>query len=90
MSNFSIKISSLVLRITFISLRLYLLRMNLGSWTHDGNMIDLKLFNNKENMDMTDFYNSTSAYVVTRHMEGTKVVKKYDCCPEPYPSLNFR
>lgn len=64
--------------------------IKLGSWTHDGNMIDLKLFNNKDNMDMTDFYNTTSAYVVTRHMEGTKVVKKYDCCPEPYPSLNFR
>ena len=53
-------------------------------------MIDLTLFENRDNMDMTQFYNTTSAYVVTRHMEGTKVVKKYDCCPEPYPSLNFR
>merc|ERR1712210_319427 len=43
-----------------------------------------------EKMDLEDFYHSSSPYVVTRHMEGTRVVKKYDCCEEPYPSLNFR
>jgi len=64
--------------------------IKLGSWTYDGFMIDLILFNKKEQMDLTDFVNSSSPYVVTRHMEGTRVVKKYDCCDEPYPSLNFR
>ena len=64
--------------------------IKLGSWAHDGNIIDLALFNNKENMDLSEFYNGSSPYVVTRHMEGTRVVKKYDCCEEPYPSLNFR
>ena len=39
---------------------------------------------------LTNFYNSSSPYVVTRHMEGTKVVKRYSCCEEPYISLNFR
>ena len=62
----------------------------LGSWTYHGNIINLTLFNNKENMDLTNFYNSFSPYVVTRHMEGTKVVKRYSCCEEPYLSLNFR
>ena len=64
--------------------------IKLGSWTHHGNIINLALHNNKEKMDLEDFYNSSSPYVVTRHMEGTRVVKKYDCCEEPYPSLNFR
>jgi len=64
--------------------------IKLGSWTHHGNIINLTLHNNKEKMDLEDFYHSSSPYVVTRHMEGTRVVKKYDCCEEPYPSLNFR
>ena len=56
-------------------------------------IIGLNLFENflnKENMDLTNFVNSSSPYVVTRHMEGTKVVKNYSCCDENYPSLNFR
>jgi len=63
--------------------------IKLGSWTHDGHMIDLSLFNNKKEVDLKDFYNSSSPYVVTWH-EGTKDVKKYNCCEETYPSLNFR
>jgi len=64
--------------------------IKLGSWTFDGNIVNLSLFNDKEHMDLTDFYHSSSPYVVTRHMEGTRVVKKYECCEETYPSLNFR
>jgi len=64
--------------------------IKLASWTYDGKIVDLSLFNKKEQMDLTDFANSSSPYAVTRHMEGTRVVKKYECCEETYPSLNFR
>ena len=81
--------------------------IKLGSWTHDGDAVNLTLFNNKvlmlmimimlntlfdnkEVMDLSDFYHATSPYVVTRHIEGTRNVKYYQCCSEPYIDLNFR
>ena len=81
--------------------------IKLGSWTLDGNVMNLTLFNNKvlmlmimimlntlfdnkEVMDLSDFYHATSPYVVTRHIEGTRNVKYYQCCSEPYIDLNFR
>ena len=63
--------------------------IKIGSWTHDGHIIDLSLFNNKKKFDLDDFATSSSPYVVTRH-EAERVVKKYDCCEEPYPSLEFK
>ena len=47
-------------------------------------------FDNKDEMDLSDFYKATSPYVVTRHIEGTRNVKYYQCCSEPYIDLNFR
>ena len=81
--------------------------IKLGSWTQDGDVVNLTLFNNKvlmllimmmlntlfenkEVMDLSDFYKATSPYVVTRHIEGTRNVKYYQCCSEPYIDLNFR
>ena len=48
------------------------------------------LFDNKDEMDLSDFYHATSPYVVTRHIEGTRNVKYFTCCSEPYIDLNFR
>jgi len=64
--------------------------IKLGSWTQDGDVVNLSLFNNKDEMDLSDFYHTTSPYVVTRHIEGTRNVKYYQCCSEPYIDLNFR
>ena len=57
---------------------------------YEGNIIGLNFFVDKKEVDLTNFANSSSPYLVTRHMEGTKVVKNYSCCDENYPSLNFR
>ena len=64
--------------------------IKLGSWTHDGDIISPTLYNKKEQMDLSDFANSSSPYVVTRHMEGTRNMKYYSCCDEPYIDLNFK
>merc|ERR1712192_246050 len=64
--------------------------IKLGSWTHDGDIIGLTLYDEKEQMDLTDFANSSSPYVATRQIEGTRVVKYYSCCAEPYISLDFK
>lgn len=63
--------------------------IKLGSWTYDGFILNLTLYNNKEHMDLSDMA-PASPWVVTQHMEGTRIEKYYDCCPEPYPSLEFK
>ena len=58
---------------------------------HAYDLIMLKtFFDNKDEMDLSDFYHATSPYVVTRHIEGTRNVKYFTCCSEPYIDLNFR
>ena len=52
--------------------------------------MNITLFNNKPQMDLSDFANSSSPYTVTRHIEGVRNVKRYTCCEEPYIDLNFR
>jgi len=64
--------------------------IKLGSWTRDGDIMNITLFNNKPQMDLSDFANSSSPYMVTRHIEGVRNVKRYTCCEEPYIDLNFR
>ena len=67
-----------------------------GSWTTDGSVLNLTKFKNQVNkiqdqVDLTNFANSSSAYIVTRHIEGARNVKKFPCCPdEPYIDLDFK
>merc|ERR1719209_947610 len=63
--------------------------IKIGSWTYDGHIIDMSLRNNMKGLDLTSFANGSSPYIVTRH-EGEKTVKKYDCCEEFYPYVNFK
>ena len=52
--------------------------------------MNITLFNNKPQMDLSDFANSPPPYMVPRHIEGVRNVKRYTCCEEPYIDLNFR
>merc|ERR1712212_393432 len=63
--------------------------IKLGSWTHDGHVLNLTLFNNKENIDLTDM-SPASPWLITKQLGKTRREKFYDCCPEPYQDLNFR
>merc|ERR1719153_1641656 len=60
-----------------------------ASWTYDGDVLDLELFNNKGYMDMEQM-NPSSPWNVTQQIETTKEVKYYTCCAEPYLSIEFR
>jgi len=63
--------------------------IKLGSWTHDGDILSLSLFNNKDEMDLTDM-NPASPLNITKQLGNVLHVKTYPCCPEPYQDLNFR
>merc|ERR1719193_1781293 len=40
--------------------------IKIGSWTHDGHIIDMSLRNNMKGLDLTSFANGSSPYIVTR------------------------
>merc|ERR1712183_835999 len=59
----------------------------LASWSHDGDIISISLFNNKDEIDLTDM-STASPWVITQQLGGVRNMKKYECCDEPYHDLN--
>jgi len=65
--------------------------IKLASWAYDGFIVDLTLYNDKGNIDLTDMSPSSPWLVTDQEDEqGTRKEKFYACCPEPYPSLEFK
>nr|XP_014284142.1 neuronal acetylcholine receptor subunit alpha-7 isoform X1 [Halyomorpha halys] len=60
--------------------------MKFGSWTYDGNQLDLVL-KSEEGGDLSDFITNGEWYLVG--MPGTKNTITYACCPEPYVDVTF-
>eukprot|EP00095_Tigriopus_kingsejongensis_P002969 maker-scaffold1347_size46067-snap-gene-0.10 protein:Tk02969 transcript:maker-scaffold1347_size46067-snap-gene-0.10-mRNA-1 annotation:"neuronal acetylcholine receptor subunit alpha-3 precursor" len=64
--------------------------LKFGSWTQDGYMLDLQIYENDDNstgLDMTD-YQKSSPFMITE--SATELVTKYyPCCEEPYPYILF-
>ncbi|XP_014226284.1 neuronal acetylcholine receptor subunit alpha-7 isoform X2 [Trichogramma pretiosum] len=60
--------------------------MKFGSWTYDGNQLDLVL-NSKEGGDLSDFIMNGEWYLIG--MPGKKNTIIYQCCPEPYVDITF-
>jgi len=63
--------------------------IKLGSWTHDGLVLSLSLFNNNEWIDLKDM-SPASPWQITEQLNKTLNEKFYPCCPEPYQDLSFR
>merc|ERR1719474_654638 len=63
--------------------------IKLGSWTYDGLILNLTLFNNKHEIDLKDM-SQISPWNITHQLGNTRNEKFYECCPEPYQDLNFR
>lgn len=61
--------------------------MKFGSWTFDGLMQDLQLYNNETKADLSDLFDVTDWKIVNNVAARTE--KKYDCCAEPYVDLTF-
>lgn len=62
-------------------------KLNLGSWTYDGVMLPLK-DEDSSTLFATDYYDPACPYSV-ENAQASVNVKKYDCCDEPYPSLDI-
>ncbi|KYN41833.1 Neuronal acetylcholine receptor subunit alpha-7 [Trachymyrmex septentrionalis] len=60
--------------------------MKFGSWTYDGNQLDLVL-NSQEGGDLSDFIMNGEWYLIG--MPGKKNTLIYQCCPEPYVDVTF-
>ncbi|XP_018566642.1 neuronal acetylcholine receptor subunit alpha-7 isoform X8 [Anoplophora glabripennis] len=60
--------------------------MKFGSWTYDGNQLDLVL-NSEEGGDLSDFITNGEWYLLG--MPGKKNTIVYQCCPEPYVDVTF-
>ncbi|XP_065531978.1 neuronal acetylcholine receptor subunit alpha-10 isoform X2 [Lathamus discolor] len=60
-------------------------RLTFGSWTHNGNQIDLR--NRLDAGDLTDFVENVEWEVLG--MPATRNVVTYGCCSEPYPDVTY-
>ncbi|XP_017783651.1 PREDICTED: neuronal acetylcholine receptor subunit alpha-7 isoform X12 [Nicrophorus vespilloides] len=60
--------------------------MKFGSWTYDGNQLDLVL-NSENGGDLSDFITNGEWYLIG--MPGKKNTIVYQCCPEPYVDVTF-
>ncbi|XP_050519639.1 neuronal acetylcholine receptor subunit alpha-7 isoform X2 [Diabrotica virgifera virgifera] len=60
--------------------------MKFGSWTYDGNQLDLVL-NSVDGGDLSDFITNGEWYLIG--MPGKKNTIVYQCCPEPYVDVTF-
>ncbi|XP_031776471.1 neuronal acetylcholine receptor subunit alpha-7 isoform X4 [Apis florea] len=60
--------------------------MKFGSWTYDGNQVDLVL-SSETGGDLSDFITNGEWYLIG--MPGKKNTITYQCCPEPYVDVTF-
>ncbi|XP_067161099.1 neuronal acetylcholine receptor subunit alpha-10-like [Apteryx mantelli] len=60
-------------------------RLTFGSWTYNGNQIDLH--NRLDTGDLTDFVENVEWEVLG--MPATRNVITYGCCSEPYPDVTY-
>uniref|UniRef100_H3AAK8 Cholinergic receptor nicotinic alpha 10 subunit n=2 Tax=Latimeria chalumnae TaxID=7897 RepID=H3AAK8_LATCH len=60
-------------------------RLTFGSWTHNGNQIDI--LNRLDSGDLTDFVENVEWEVLG--MPAKKNVILYGCCSEPYPDMTY-
>lgn len=58
-----------------------------GSWTFDGNVLDIQFYNGTSALDLSELRNTSGFDVVSNVAERHD--KYYSCCAEPYPDLTY-
>lgn len=62
-------------------------KLKFGSWTYNGNQLDLLFKGGKENFTLADYTESNVWEVLS--VPAARNIFKYQCCPEPYIDLTF-
>jgi len=63
--------------------------VNIGSWTHDGNIMNLTFYEDKDRIDLDDLAPS-SPWIVTKQLGNVRTSKQFPCCPDPYNYFSYR
>ncbi|KAK3605661.1 hypothetical protein CHS0354_032618 [Potamilus streckersoni] len=90
--------SSCTIDVEFFPFDIQRCSLKFGSWTYDGNEVDLvHICANKNSsdygrhiemgIDLRDFYQSNEWDIL--NATAQKNIKRYLCCPEPYPDITF-
>ncbi|XP_058482531.1 neuronal acetylcholine receptor subunit alpha-10-like isoform X2 [Solea solea] len=77
--------SSCLVDVAFFPFDLQQCHLTFGSWTHNGNQMDL--FNALDSADLSDFVSNVEWEVLG--MPAKKNVILYGCCSDPYPDITF-
>ncbi|XP_014239001.1 neuronal acetylcholine receptor subunit beta-3-like [Trichogramma pretiosum] len=70
---------------TFWPFEMNTCRLSLSSWTYDGTQLDLKLLGS--GVDLDD-YVAINEWII-KNVTGSRRQEIFDCCPEPYVTLDF-
>ncbi|KAM6984595.1 neuronal acetylcholine receptor subunit alpha-10 [Aplochiton taeniatus] len=77
--------SSCSVDVSFFPFDVQQCRLTFGSWTHNGNQMDL--VNALDSADLADFVTNVEWEVLG--MPSKKNVVQYGCCSEPYPDITY-
>ncbi|BFZ18006.1 hypothetical protein BsWGS_21044 [Bradybaena similaris] len=61
--------------------------LKFGSWTYNGFRLDIDFKSNRKMFEMGSYIKNHEWEIIEN--SGHKNIKKYTCCPEPYPDLKF-
>lgn len=59
-----------------------------GSWVYDSRALNIVPYEDKKDIDMTDFQKNDN-WILLDH-NGERKLKKYDCCEETYPAMEYQ
>ena len=59
--------------------------MKFGSWTYDGDSIDIQFYDGLKQINREEYTESNEWEILSA--EGIRREKKYECCPEVYPDM---
>ncbi|KAK6170294.1 hypothetical protein SNE40_018716 [Patella caerulea] len=61
--------------------------LKFGSWTYNGDRMDVDFYENKNYIDLTEYVPSNAWTIID--VPGKRNVHIYSCCPEPYVDLTY-
>lgn len=61
--------------------------MKFGSWTYDGDSIDIQFYENSHHLNLEEYTESNEWEIISA--DGIRTEKKYECCKEFFPDLTF-